>query len=172
MPGKKLRVDFSGVDKEIKKGSSRSKHIPEGDYVVKVLDGEVLKSERTGGTYIKWKTQVTEGPEKGAIVYGSTSLKPEALWNLRNLINAATGKNVAGRAVNFDPENLFGKIVGAEVEDNEYKKDNTTKLTSQIRTFMPRADVESSDEEEEEEDEDVEEEDEDEDLEEVEVDDI
>jgi hypothetical protein len=177
MPSKKLKVDFTGVDKDTtRKASGRSKHIPEGDYLVKLLDADVLKSERTRSTYIKWKAQVTAGEHKGTVLYGSTSLKPEALWSLRNLIHAALGKNVAGKAVNFDPESLFGKIVGAAVEDNEYVKDGVTKLTSQINTFFPRDEVQSSDEDdeddEEEEDEDVEEEDEDEDLEDVEVEDI
>jgi hypothetical protein len=176
MPGKRMKVDFSGVDKDIKKGSGRSKHIPEGDYLVKVLDADVLKSERTRSTYIKWKCQVASGEHKGVTLYGSTSLKPEALWSLRNLIHAATGKNVAGKAVNFDPANLFGKIVGAAVEDNEYKKDGQTKLTSQINTFFPKEDMDAEEEEEDDEDEEVEDEDdedeEDEDLEDVEVEDI
>ena len=60
---------------------------------------------------------------KGQILYGYTSLKKEALWSLRNLINAALGKNVAGRSVNFDPEQLEGKIVGAAVEDRETGED-------------------------------------------------
>lgn len=178
MPGKRMKVDFSGVDKDIKKGSGRSKRIPEGDYLVKILDAEVLKSERTNSTYIKWKCQVTQGDHKGVTLYGSTSLKPEALWSLRNLIHAATAKNVAGKAVNFDPANLFGKIVGAAVEDNEYKKDGQTRITSQINTFFPKADVEAEedDDEDDEDDEEVEEDEdadeEDDDLEDVEVEDI
>lgn len=174
---RRMKVDFSGVDKEIKRGGGRSKHIPEGDYLVKIIDGEVLKSERTNSTYIKWKAQVQAGEHKGVTLYGSTSLKPDALWSLRNLIHAATGKNVAGKAVNFDPSNIFGKVVGAAVEDNEYSKDGKKRITSQINTFFAREEIQSSgdDEDEDEEDEDVEEEDEDEedeDLEDVEVEDI
>jgi|SRR5580765_5950652 len=177
MPSKKLKVDFTGVPTDIKKGSGRSKHIEPGDYLVKILDAEVLKSERTRSTYIKWKTQVVAGPEKGTVLYGTTSLKPEALWSLRNLIHAATNKNVAGKAVNFDPANLFGKVVGAAVEDNEYVKDGQTKLTSQVNTFFPKDEVESEEGEEDDDEDEVEaeveeDEDEDEDLEDVEVEDI
>lgn len=171
----KLRVDFGDVEKEIRKGGGRSKHVPEGDYLVKIVEADVRKSERTGGRYISWRTQVVDGEHKGTTLYGTTSLKKEALWSLRNLIHAVTGKNVAGRAVNFDPENLYGKIVGASVEDNEYTRNGQTKITSQISTFFPRDEYEAAedeDEDEDEEDEEEEDEDEEEDLEEVDVEDI
>src|SRR5882672_10709432 len=130
--GKKIKVDFGDVDKEIRKGGGKGKHIPEGDSLLKIMDADIRKSEKTQSRYINWKFQVAEGEQKGVTLYGSTSLKPEALWSLRNLIHAATGKNVAGKAVNFDPSNLFGKLVGGEVVDNEYVKDGKTKITSQV----------------------------------------
>jgi hypothetical protein len=174
--GKKMQIDFTGVDKEIRKGGGKGKHIPEGDYLVKIIKHEVRKSERTGGRYINWQFQVASGENKGATVYGSTSLKPEALWSLRNLIHAALGKNVAGKAVNFDPENLYGKLVGASVEDNVYKKDDREVVTSQVSTCFPKDELgaEEADEEEDDSDEEeveVEEED-DEDLEDVDVEDL
>lgn len=176
MASKKMKIDFGGVDKEIRKGGGGGKHIPEGDYLVKIVDAEVRKSESKGTTYISWKFQVAEGEHKGTTLFGTTSLKPEALWSLRNLIHAATGKNVAGKAVNFDPSNLFGKQVGATVVDNEYTKDGKTKITSQVNTCFPKdelADSDSDDEDEDEETEEEEEETEDEDdLEDVEVEDI
>lgn len=172
----KMKVDFSGVDKEIRKGGGGGKHIPEGDYLVKIVDAELRTSEKKGSRYISWKFQVVDGEHKGTTLFGTTSLKPEALWSLRNLIHAATGKNVAGKAVNFDPSNLFGKIVGATVEDNEYEKNGKTKITSQVSTCFPKdeynkSDDEDEDEEDEDEEEEEEEEDED-DLEDVEVEDI
>jgi hypothetical protein len=173
-----MRIDFSGVDKEIRKDRGGSKHIPEGDYLAKIVDVESRKSEKSGSRYLNWKFQITEGPHKGTILYGMTSLKENALWNLRNLINAATGKNVAGRAVNFDPNNVIGKVVGVAVEDNEYGEGEKKKLSSRVNTAFPKSeyeadeDEEDEDEEEEDEDEDEDEDDDDEDLEDVEVDDI
>lgn len=175
MASKALKVDFGDVDKEIRKGGGGGKHIPEGDYLVKIVDADVRKSERTNSTYISWKFQVVEPAEhKGVTLYGTTSLKREALWSLRNLIHAATGKNVAGKAVNFDPANLFGKIVGASVEDNEYTKDGKTKITSQVSTCFPKDDFakEETDEDEDDDEEETEETEEDEELDEVEVEDI
>lgn len=171
----KIKVDFGGVDKEIKKGSGKSAHVPEGDYLLKVVSSD-LKESQKGSRYISWKFQIASGKFKGKTLYGSTSLKPEALWSLRNLIHAATGKNVAGKAVSFDPENIYGKVVAGAVEDNEYKKDGKTKVTSQVSTCFPKEDLEESDEDEDdeetEEEEDDDDEEEDEDLEEVDVEDI
>lgn len=175
---KKVKIDFTGVDKEIKRGSSRVK-VPEGDYVVKIIDHEVQKTASSKG--FRWKCQIISPAKyKGKTLTGYTSLKPEALWSLRNLIHAALGKNVAGKAVEFDPSNLYGKVVGAAVEDNEYTKDGKTRITSQISTFFPKDEVAESEDDEDEDDDDEEEdsdtedddEEEDEDLEDVEVDSI
>jgi hypothetical protein len=175
---KSLKIDFSGVPKDIKRGSGRTR-VPEGDYVVKIVDSDLVKDSDTNRTKgIRWNTTIVS-PEKykGKKLGGFTSLKPEALWSLRNLIHAALGRNVAGKALNFDPAKVYGKIVGAAVEDNEYTKGGKTVISSQINTFFPKDEVSSAEDEDEdaEEDEDeVEEEDEDEeeDLEDVEVEDL
>lgn len=181
----KKKLDFTGVEKEVKRGGGGGKHIPEGDYVVKIIEAEFHKGDKGQGKAngYKWVFQVASGEHKGTKLRGYTSLKPEALWSLRNLIFAATGKNVAGKSVNFDPENLIGKLVGAEVVDNEYTSgtgDNKkTKITSQVNTCFPKEEVSSSDNDEDEDDdedeettEDEDDDEEDDDLEEVEVDDI
>jgi len=169
---KAIRINFEGVDKEIRRGGGGRVHIAEGDYPVKIVDSETLTSERTGSRYIRWKAQITRGPEKGKTLYGTTSLKPDALWSLRNLIHAAIGKNVAGRSVNFDPSNIYGKEVAAAVEDNEYERDGRSRITSQISTFFPLDELEEGNDDEEDEGEEEEEEEEDEDLEDVAVDEI
>lgn len=167
---KKMRIDFGGVDKEIRRGG-RGVRIPEGDYVLKIVECSEETGERSGAKYLRWTFQIAEGEHKGKRLRMNTSLKPDALWNLRNLIHAALGSNVAGKAVNFDPEKLYGKIVGGAVEDNEFND----RITSQVASVFPREEanpVEESDEEEEEEDVEEEEEDEDEELEDVEVEDL
>ncbi len=167
---KKMRIDFGGVDKEIRRGG-RAVRIPEGDYILKIIEATDETGERSGAKYLRWTFQVAEGEHKGKKLRMNTSLKPDALWNLRNLIHAALGKNVAGKAVNFDPETLYGKIVGGAVEDNEFND----RITSQVASVFPRdeATPAESDEEEAEEEEDEEEEEEDDDeLEDVDVEDL
>jgi len=175
---KKVKIDFSGVDKEIRSGG-RAAHVPEGDYLAKPENAELRKSERTGGRYFSWRFQLLEPKKyKGKTLYDRTSLKPDALWNLRNLIHAATGKNIAGKVLNFDPEAVYGKPVTITVEDDEYEG----KIRSQIVDYQPadkfeengdedEDDDEDGDDEEEEED-DEEEDEEDEDLEDVDVEEL
>jgi hypothetical protein len=175
---KKVKIDFGDTPKEIRKGG-RASHVPEGDYLAKPVKAELRKSEKQGGgRYFSWRIQIVKPAKyKGKTLYVNTSLKPDALWNLRNLINAALGKNVAGKAVNFDPEALYGKTIGITVEDDEYEK----KIRSQIVDFFPKDDFKEGDEDEDEdeddeeegdEEEEVEEEDEDEDLDDVDVEDL
>ena len=174
---KKIRIDFSGVDKEIRSGS-RAAHVPEGDYLAKPVNAELRKSEKSGSKYLSWRFQIVEPKKfKGKTLYDRTSLKPDALWNLRNLIFSAVGKNIAGRVVNLDPESIYGKVLCITVEDDEYEG----KLRSQIVDYQPKKaygakDEEDDDDEDEEEEEEEEEEDdedeEDEDLEDVDVEDL
>lgn len=167
---KKMRIDFGGVDKEIRRGG-RAVRIPEGDYILKIVEAEEATGERSGAKYLRWTFQVADGEHKGKRLRMNTSLKPDALWNLRNLIHAALGKNVAGKAVNFDPETLYGKIVGGAVEDNEFND----RITSQVASVFPKDEAtpaEDADEEEEEEDEEEEEEEDDDELEDVDVEDL
>lgn len=174
---KKIRVNFKGVDKEIRKGGGGSVRVPEGDYLVKVVEGEVKDNKAEDGQYIRWKFQIAKGEYKGKVVYGNTSLKSDALWSLRNLIHAATGKNVAGKALDLDLEKLYGKLVGAEITDNEYKKGDSTKISSQVNVCFPKEELEEAEEEEDDDDdtegeEEEEEETEEEDLEDVDVDEL
>lgn len=175
-----LKVNFGDTDKEIRKHTKKASRVPEGDYLVKILRGEVKQpQDEDKAKYINWAAQIVKpAKHKGKVLYGMTSLKKGALWNLRNLIHAATGKNVAGKAVNLDLEVTYGKIVGAAVEDDEYEG----KIRSRINTWFPKDEYEESESDDDEEDSDDDEEDddeeeddteeEDEDLEDVDVEDL
>ena len=161
----KLKVDFSGVDQDIRRGGGVA-HVPEGDYLAKIISSETRESEKSGSRYLSWKLAITEPKEfKGKNLYHITSLKPDALWNLRNFIHAATGKNVAGKVLNVDTSALEGKIIAVTVEDDEYEG----KTRSRIVDTRPKdeLDLEEAEEEEEEEEEEEDEELEDVDLEEL-----
>lgn len=157
--GKKFRVDFSGVEKEI---GRKSRRIPEGDYIAKISSVERKKNKAGDAYYFSWKLQVVETPQgnkkqAGATLYYNTSLKPEALFNLRNFIFACTGKNVAGKAVELDPASYVGKKLGITVEDDEYEG----KVRSQIADVVPVEALMVDEDADDEDDEDDEDEDED-----------
>lgn len=157
----KLKVDFSGVDPDIRRGGGTA-HIPEGDYLAKIVDSEMRESEKSGSRYLSWKLAVSNGEFKGKTLYHITSLKPDALWNLRNFIHAATGKNVAGKALNVDTTALEGKVIAVTVEDDEYEG----KVRSRIVDTRPKDELDLEATEEEDEDEEEEE------LEEVDLDEL
>lgn len=152
---KKYTVNFEGVEKEI--GKKAGKHIPEGDYILKVASVERRKNKAGDAHYFSWKLQVVtdaRGGKKhaGTPFYYITSLKPEALFNLRNMIHACTNgkKNVAGKAIEFDPSDYIGAKIGATVEDDEYNG----KIRSQVSDVMPLKDLETEEGDDDEDDED------------------
>lgn len=165
------RIDFGGVPEERRQ---RGRRIPEGEYVAKIVSHKKKwkDDDKSNAPYYSWLIQVIESAEgkkkyAGVPFYENTSLKPDALFNLRNLIFAATDgkKNVAGRKVDFDPKSLYGKKICIIVEDEEY--DN--KMRSKIADVRPLSEMSESDEDDEDtdddedEDDDSEDEDEDED---------
>jgi hypothetical protein len=173
----KRKVDMSEVESEIR-GRRRSKRVPEGEYLLKIMEGTWEDGDKYD--YINWRFQIVKGvggkKHAGSTLYTITSLSPKALFNLRNLIFAAKGKNMAGKAFNFDPESLTGTVVGSTVEDDEYTRDGNTTIRSRPVDFYPKdkfeeAEVEEEDDEAEDEEEETEEE-EDEDLEDVDVEDL
>jgi hypothetical protein len=161
-----MRLDFSGVPKERRQ---RFRRIPEGEYKAKLMSVKKKwkDNDKSNAPYFAWTLQITEGKYKGTPFIENTSTATNALFNLRNLIFAATDgkKNVAGRnSVDFNPDALLGKIVGIVVEDEEW--DN--KMRSTIGSIIPLSELGEEDEDEEsEEDEDEDEDETDEDEEEV-----
>lgn len=167
---KKEKIDFSGVPEDIKSGGG-SVHVPPDDYKVKITKCEkkYKDDDRSNVPYFLWSLQITEGEFKGKTLRSTTSLKPEALFNLRNLIFAVKGKNVAGKTVNFDPDTLVGEKLAVTVEDNEYTRNGKTKIGSQVVDFIPLKDLKDDDDDEDD-DEAEESDDDDDDLEDVDVD--
>lgn len=168
---KKMTIDFGGVPKEIRKGGG--KKLPEADYVWKIISSEIAKKEGATSRYIRWQLTVAKGPFKGVSRSYITSLKPEALFNLRNLIHAATGKNVAGKSLDFDRENLYGKLVGGTIVDSERPiEGGKTRIFNDLDTVFPVSDMADDEDEDEEDTDDEEVEEDDDDLEDVDVDEL
>ena len=163
----KVRVNFTGVEEEIRKHAQRAAKVPDGDYLVKIMDAQMRENEDTGSRGINIRAQIVK-PKKysGKTQYGYCSLKKEALWNLRNLINASLGRNVAGKTVDLDLSKFKDKIVGAVIEEDEYQG----KVRSRISTWFPREEFEEAEDDDTDEDEEEEDEYEDEEAEEEEDD--
>lgn len=168
----KLTVDFSNV--EDRREGGRAAHVPEGDYLLRVK-GVELKSKKDdeSSKYLNWRFEI-EKPEqfKGrGSIYTVTSLKPENLWSLRNLLDDM-GITVPKKAVGLPLADIAksGRLMGATLEDDEYNGKVKSKIAATFKkdqyddSGAPAADTESEDSEEESDDE--------EETEELDIDDI
>lgn len=178
---KKLTVDFTGVDRG---GGKRSAHVDEGDYLAKVIDGQIAKKKDANSKYVLW-TLSLQKPKKALNkkIYYRTTLKDEALYQLRGfLIDLLGEENVPQRKVDVPLARIIKRqpLVGVTLEDDEYPE-GSGKFSSSVAATFPAADWDAlhgkskasdddddEDEDEDEEDEDEEEEDEDEEEEEEE----
>lgn len=167
---RKLTVDFSKV--EDRQGSIR---VAEGDYLFKIKDYEV-KSKKDDETskYINWKFEFLEGPDpkaKGKPIYYITSLKPEALFNLKNMLGDL-GFKVPKKVIDVPLEKCIGKKIAGTVADDEYDNKIKSKVQNVFSASQFEALGEDEDEDETDEDEATEaatEDDEDEDSDELEL---
>lgn len=127
----KLSVDFSNVDERREGG--KAAHVPEGDYLLKVVGCE-LKSKQgdESSKYLNWRLEIVE-PSKyrnAGAIWHVTSLKPEALWNLRNFLEDL-GMAVPRKAVDLPIATIVKKqlVIGATLADDEYTKPGSDKST-------------------------------------------
>lgn len=139
---KGLKVDFTGVS--IGGGGT---HIPEGSYLGRPVEATKETSDSSGGEYISWTYEVTEGKHKGTKLYDNTSLQPQALWRLRTALDAM-GVETPDGPYDLDLEAIVEDediVVALEVEDDKYQG----KTRSKIVAVMPAEDAEEQEEEEE-----------------------
>lgn len=175
---KKDKIDFGGVTGDPGSGGGGA-HVPEGTYLVKVITHSKgwKDNDRSNVPYYRWTFQILEPKKfKGKKLTDITTLKPEGLFNLRNLIWACLGKNVAGKTVAFDPETLYGKKVAVDVEDDERGEGSKKKVYSSIAGYLPAKEYGTASDDDEDDDDDdddeEEEEDDDDDLEDVDIEDV
>lgn len=125
-----ISVDFTGVEASGKVQPGRQKLTVDGTPEVRV-------SERSGNEYINWKFKAD-----GGSIYHTTSLQPQALWNLRNTLEAL-GLEVPESRLDIDLTELDGLECGAEIEHETYQG----KKRPIIVDLFPLEELDGSDEE-------------------------
>lgn len=106
-----FKVDLSKVE-----GRTR---VPDGDYHLVVKEIEVNTDETPG--YWRWKFGIKneEGLEN-AVVSTITSFKPQALWNLKNLLEAL-GADIPDSETELDPDDYIDmECMGTIEKDGQY----------------------------------------------------
>lgn len=114
-------VNMKGVD-------TKRPLLPEGDYLVAVSEMSVEDGQEA--EYYKWIFEVIEGKHEGAKLYYNTSLAPQALFNLRGLLEAL-GIEVPDDEYEVDPKEYIGAEMMAVVGHERYNG----KLQSKIQDF-------------------------------------
>lgn len=123
----RVNVDFTDVESRVL--------LPEGDYEVKVDNISLETSKDSGEDYLEWlfRTQnVDEDRYDGQPLYFNTSLQPQALWNLRSLLEALD-VDVPNDKMDLVFEDILGldmvAVVGHEMWDG--------KPRARLVDFMP-----------------------------------
>lgn len=142
--GKTISIDFEGVE------SGSGQISKEGQYLVEIQEVEEKTSESSGEPYLAWRFQVASKKQKGRVVYHNTSLQPQALFNLRGLLEAM-GTEVPDGEMDLNLSDFVGEQVGVEIEMEEYNGKDKPRIVG----FLTTDSIEegsSDDEDEEEED--------------------
>lgn len=121
--------------------------IPEGEYIVTVDEVSVEESQQ-GNQYLKWVFKVIDGPQKNSKIYHNTSLLPQSLFNLKNLL-IALGVPVPDKAFQLNLDECEGCNCGVTVTHETYDGKKRSRVTDVFP--LDASDVEDTDEEAEEE---------------------
>lgn len=128
-----LKVDFTGVES--------AGNVEEGRQIAVVNGVPEIRETQEGNEYINWKLKCP-----GGTVYHTTSLQPQALWNLRNTLEAM-GLEVPESSLELDLAEYDGMELGVEIEKETYQGKKRPRV---IDVFPPsELDEEEDDEDEE-----------------------
>lgn len=138
--GKKkgLSVDFTDVTSRVL--------LPEGEYHAKVKEVEEDESS-SGNTMLKWQFSVQDEDPKlnNQTAFYITSLQPQALWNLRNLLDTL-GVETPNGEYELDLPSYVGMDIIITIEHETYDGKKRAKVTD----FAPFSAADDDAEEEEE----------------------
>lgn len=101
--------------------------IPEGEYAVTVDEVSVEESQQ-GNQYLKWVFKVLDGKQKGSKIYHNTSLLPQALFNLKNLL-IALGVPVPDKAFQLNLDECEGCNCGVTITYETYDGKKRSRVT-------------------------------------------
>lgn len=132
----KLSVSFKDV--------RTFKLIPEGDYLTEVVS--ISQEEGNEHDYLQWNLSVVEpAKHKGAMLTYNTSLAPQALWNLRNVLEAL-GVDVPDDEMELELDDYIGMKLGVTNEHRVYEQ----KKRNDVVDIFSEENFNKSDEEEDE----------------------
>lgn len=116
---KRIKVDFTGVETRTL--------LPEGQYHAKVH--EISQEDGDKAPYLKWVfAVVSDDKTNGAKLFYNTSLAPQALWNLRNLLETL-GVETPSSEMELDTDEYIGLELMLRVEHETWEGKDRAKVT-------------------------------------------
>jgi len=112
--------------------------VPEGDHLATIKSASQETSESSGKDYIKWTCSTDKGP-----LYFNTSLQPQALFNLRGLLEAL-GQEIPEGPWDIDLDELVDMEFIAVVTHEKYEG----KMRSRVDEYMAAEDDDGAEAEE------------------------
>src|SRR5690606_23145410 len=134
-----ISVDFSDT--------TSNAVLPEGEYLLEVEDVEQKTSDNSGNDYLAITLKVAEGKHKGQKVWHNCSLQPQALFNLRSVLEAL-GFTIPQGSMDLDPADMIGEVCGGTIAHETYEGKKKARV---IEFFSPDEGSDGGDEEDEEE---------------------
>jgi len=128
-----IKVDFSDTESQ---GA-----IDEGDVGLEVVEVEQKTSESSGGDYLALEFKIIGGLDdqfNGRKIYHNCSLQPQALFNLRGVLEAL-GFEVPQGTMDLDPADMIGETCGASLAHEVYQG----KTKARPVEFFPIEELES-----------------------------
>lgn len=136
-------VDFNAKLKEMKEGVKVAKpisvdftstedsggfYVTPGTYPVKCI--KITQEVGEKAPYLDFLFEV-QG--RGVQIHNRCTLKPDALFNLKNTLGALMGRDIPKAVIKIDPDKLIGRVCTATIDDREYNG----KVYSNITRLMP-----------------------------------
>ena len=97
---------------------------PDDKYIVEIQESSKIKKS-DAGAYILWIGKIQEGEFEDGMISWNTSLQPQALWNLKAMLEAV---DVAWDEDGFEMEDAFGKELMVVNEIRQYNGEDRNNI--------------------------------------------
>lgn len=126
-----IAVDFTGVETQVS--------LPEQDFLLEVEEVEQKTSDNSGADYLSFTFKIVDGKFAGKKLWHNCSLQPQALFNLRGVLEAL-GMEIPAGPMELDPADLIGLQCGGAVQNETYEGKNKSRVVE----FFPAEDLDGA----------------------------
>jgi len=105
---------------------------PDDTYRVEIQPSSKLVEFSTGSPGIRWIARCTEGEMEGKLISWNSVLTPEALWNLKAMLEAL---GFEWDEDGFELDDVFEKELLIEVSSYHYEKDPADVFRNQVDAY-------------------------------------